>query len=285
MSNKFLEFQNQVEAVKARWAAGEITREECDDLIRQMQLQDDRWGDTWMLSPSGHWFRKAKGSSSWARDYPPQLVDPSTLPPVARMNLPQLGCAVHHCTRCSLHQGRTRAVPGEGNPHADIMLIGEGPGFHEDRQGRPFVGASGKFLEELLANIGYRRADVYIANVVKCRPPGNRDPEQTELDACSPYLDRQIELIDPKVIVTLGRFSMYRYFPAASISKIHGQPKRVGNRLVVPMFHPAAALHQPKWKPLIIQDFNRLPQLIADALAFRQEQPTPPVGSEQLSLF
>jgi uracil-DNA glycosylase family 4 len=202
---------------------------------------------------------------------------------VNHMTLDQLEETIHSCTLCSLHTGRTHAVPGEGPPNADIMFIGEGPGFHEDRQGRPFVGAAGKFLEELLASIGMTREQVYIANVIKCRPPGNRDPLPGELSACEPYLERQIQLIKPKVIVTLGRFSMYRYFPGASISKIHGQPKRVGNLLVVPMFHPAAALHQPKWRPLVEADFKKLPQFIVEAKGFGEEEPPP--QAQQLSLF
>ncbi len=202
---------------------------------------------------------------------------------ISQMTLEQLEEAVHACTLCPLSQGRTHAVPGEGPLNADIMFIGEGPGFHEDRQGRPFVGAAGQFLEELLASIGLTREQVYITNVVKCRPPGNRDPVPTEISACAPYLERQIQLIKPKVIVTLGRFSMYRYFPGASISKIHGQPKRVGNVLVVPMFHPAAALHQPKWRPLVEADFKKLPQFIAETKGFDDEEPPP--QAQQLSLF
>ena len=284
MSNPFIEFQNQVEAIKARCANGEINVDERDDLLRQMKLTDDQWGDTWMLSPAGEWFRKASGAKDWARDYPLALVDPSTLPAVSEMNLAQLAYAVHHCTLCPLHQGRTRAVPGEGNPHADMMLIGEGPGFHEDRQARPFVGASGKFLEQLLNDIGYQRKDVFIANVVKCRPPNNRDPQPDELSACQPYLDRQIELVNPKVIITLGRYSMNRYFPGASISKIHGQPHRFGQRLVVPMFHPAAALHQARFKPMIIEDFQKLPGFIAD-MTPKQANADDPPGAEQMSLL
>lgn len=202
---------------------------------------------------------------------------------INQMTLEQLEEAVHSCTSCSLHQGRTQAVPGEGPLSADIMFIGEGPGFHEDRQGRPFVGAAGKFLEELLASIGMTREQVYIANVVKCRPPGNRDPLPDELSACEPYLERQIQLIKPRVIVTLGRFSMYRYFPGAAISKIHGQPKRVGNAIVIPMFHPAAALHQPKWRPLVEADFKKLPGLITEAENYGDEAPPP--QAQQLSLF
>ena len=287
MSAQFHDFQQQVEVVKNQHLDGEITAAERDSRIRQMQLIDEGWGDIWMLSPTGEWFRKAKGSDHWVRDYPIALVEPANLPPISRMDLPQIARAVHDCTRCPLHQARTRAVPGEGNPEAEMMLIGEGPGFHEDRQARPFVGASGKFLEELLGSIGYKRADVFIANVIKCRPPRNRDPQPEELAACRDYLDRQIELVDPKVIVTLGRFSMVRYFPGESISRIHGQPKRVGDRLIVPMFHPAAALHQPKWRPQIVEDFQKLPHLIAEAATFRQaeDDEIEPDSAEQLSLF
>lgn len=285
MTNEFLEFKNQVELVKARQASGEISEQERDDQIRRMKLADDRWGDLWMLSPIGEWFRKAKGSERWIRDYPVELVDPTDMPPVSQMELHQIARAVHDCTLCPLHESRSRAVPGEGNPNAEIMLIGEGPGYHEDMQARPFVGASGKFLEELLENIGHKREDVFIANVVKCRPPRNRDPQAEELEACQDYLERQIALVNPKVIVTLGRYSMYRYFPGASISKIHGQPRRVGNRLVVPMFHPAAALHQPKWRPQIIEDFEKLPQFIAEAATFSQSKEIDPDSAEQLSLF
>jgi uracil-DNA glycosylase family 4 len=263
MSNQFEQFQAQVQDVKIRCENGEITETERDDLLRQMQIVDEAWGDTWMLSPRGEWFRQAKGGQGWARDYPLALMDSTGLPSIPEMSLPQVACAVHHCDRCFLHVGRTRAVPGEGNPHADIMLIGEGPGRHEDLQARPFVGRSGQFLEQLLNNIGYKRPDVFITNVVKCRPPDNRDPLPEELAACQAYLDRQIDLIAPKVIVTLGRFSMYRYFPGAAISKIHGRPKRVNNRLIVPMFHPAAGLRNPRWRDFIIEDFNRLPDLIA----------------------
>jgi hypothetical protein len=192
MTNPFLEFQAQVEAVKARQERGEITEAEQNDLLRKLKLKDDQWGDTWMLSPERTWFRKAKGSDKWMPDFPVALVAPDNLPPVPQMSLPQVARAVHDCTRCPLHEGRSRAVPGEGNPEAGLMLIGEGPGYHEDKQARPFVGASGKFLEQLLNDIGYRREDVFITNVVKCRPPQNRDPQQAELEACQDYLERQI---------------------------------------------------------------------------------------------
>jgi DNA polymerase len=188
------------------------------------------------------------------------------------------------CEKCILSQGRTNAVPGEGPDNADIMFIGEGPGFHEDRQGRPFVGAAGNYLTELLEGIGLRREDVYIANVVKCRPPRNRDPKPEEIEACRPYLDKQIELVQPKLIVTLGRFSMQRYFPGASISRIHGQPKRVGNVIYYPMFHPAAALHQPRWRTLVDEDFAKIPELLAKLDEIEEEEPDLP-QAEQLSLF
>lgn len=198
--------------------------------------------------------------------------------------------ATKTCTLCGLHVGRTRAVPGEGPPDAKIMLIGEGPGYHEDRQGRPFVGPSGQFLDELLGLAGLKRADVFIGNVVKCRPPQNRDPQPDEIKICTEtYLFRQIEAIDPRVIVTLGRFSMGIFFPGERISRIHGQPRHVGGRLIVPMLHPAAALHQPQNRPLIEADFRRLPAILAEAereaaaVAPPTRDEDPPL--EQLRLF
>jgi uracil-DNA glycosylase family 4 len=187
------------------------------------------------------------------------------------------------CTRCQLHAGRTNAVPGEGPEQADIIFIGEGPGFHEDKQGRPFVGAAGQFLEELLASIGLKREDVFITNVIKCRPPANRDPESGEIEACREFLDRQIELIQPKMVVTLGRFSMARYFPNAKISKIHGQPKKMDGVIYYPMYHPAAALHQPSLRRTVQEDMKRVPQLLAKMDQLAEEEP--PQQVEQLSLF
>ncbi len=192
---------------------------------------------------------------------------------------------VRICQLCALADTRKNAVPGAGRPDADIMLIGEGPGYHENEQGLPFVGAAGKLLDELLAAIGLNREDVYITNVLKCRPPGNRDPQQEEIDACQAYLDRQIELIDPAVIVTLGRFSMARWFPGARISAIHGQPMRIGARMVVPMFHPAAALHQPKYRPMLHQDFRQLPGFIAQLQAESVTESAAGQPPEQLNLF
>ena len=191
---------------------------------------------------------------------------------------------IRTCEKCILSQGRTHAVPGEGPEDAEIMFIGEGPGFHEDRLGRPFVGAAGKYLDELLGKIGIRREEVYIANVVKCRPPGNRDPRPEEIEACRPYLDKQIEIVRPRIIVTLGRFSMQRYFPGASISRIHGRPKRVGNVIYYPMFHPAAALHQPRWRSLVEEDMMRIPELLSKLDEIEEEEPKVP-QAEQLSLF
>jgi uracil-DNA glycosylase family 4 len=194
---------------------------------------------------------------------------------------------VEACQECILSQGRTHAVPGDGREDADIMFIGEGPGFHEDRQGRPFVGAAGKYLEELLEEIDLKREDVYITNVVKCRPPGNRDPQPDEIAACKPYLDKQIDLIRPRLVVTLGRFSMQRYFPGASISRIHGQPKRVGSVIYFPMFHPAAALHQPRWRNLLEEDILKIPDLLATLDQIEEEAVAAPEApqAQQLSLF
>ncbi len=200
-------------------------------------------------------------------------------------NLETIAEAVKVCTLCELCKSRHHAVPGEGKPNARIMLIGEGPGWHEDQQGRPFVGNSGKFLNELLAKAGVTREDVFITNVVKCRPPSNRDPLPDEIAACSRYLERQIELIDPDVIVTLGRFSMAKYFPGARISKIHGEAQEIGGRLIVPMYHPAAALHQSSLRGAIEDDFAKLPKLLAEVerdRAAASERESPP---DQLSLF
>ena len=191
---------------------------------------------------------------------------------------------IQACQKCILSQGRTNAVPGQGPEDADVMFIGEGPGFHEDRQGIPFVGAAGNYLNELLAKIDLKREDVYITNVVKCRPPGNRDPQPPEIEACRPYLDEQIALIHPRLIVTLGRFSMQRYFPGASISRIHGQPKRVGSVIYYPMFHPAAALHQPRWRSLLEEDILKIPGLLAKLDEIEEEEPEIP-QAQQLSLF
>ena len=179
--------------------------------------------------------------------------------------LAEISKQVEVCENCKLHFSRKRSVPGEGPANGEILFIGEGPGFYENEQGRPFVGQAGKFLDELLTTAGYDRSSVFITNVVKCRPPENRDPELDELTACAVYLDKQIETINPHVIVTLGRISMGKFLPAARISAVHGQSFRVNDRLVVPMFHPAAALHQPSLKSTIIADFSALPKVIEEA--------------------
>jgi len=197
--------------------------------------------------------------------------------------LDQIAREVSVCTACALHRSRLQAVPGEGPDNAAIMFIGEAPGWHENQQGRPFVGPAGQFLEELLASIGMKREQVFIANVVKCRPPENRDPLPDEIKACEPYLDQQIALIRPKLIVTLGRYSMAKFFPKESISKIHGLARRQGDFVVLALYHPAAALHQPRYKADIEADFQKIPQLLAEAA--KVEEASVEETPEQLSLF
>ena len=206
--------------------------------------------------------------------------------------LEKVAAEVSICTKCDLSKGRTKAVPGEGNPHARIMFIGEGPGFHEDRQGRPFVGPAGQFLEELLASINLKRADVFITNVVKCRPPGNRDPLPAQINACNNYLERQIAAINPQVIVTLGRVSMAKFFGGEKISAIHGRARKSDGRICIAMYHPAAGLHQASLKDVIRQDFKKIPLVIAEAERMATEstvKAAPPAKKEeppeQLALF
>lgn len=215
------------------------------------------------------------------------------LPPEQRRAaLEALAAEVRACDKCPLHAaGRTNAVPGAGNSAAEIMFIGEGPGFNEDRQGLPFVGQSGKLLDELLGMIGMRRAQVFITNVVKCRPPENRDPLPEEIATCTQaYLYRQIELIAPKVIVTLGRFSMGLFFPNAKITQIHGRAKWENGRAYLPLYHPAAVLrNMESLKPQMEADFRQIPQLLAE-WASRQsaaapESPPPAEPPQQLTLF
>ena len=180
------------------------------------------------------------------------------------------------CTRCPLYEGTLNAVPGAGNIHAEIMFIGEGPGFHEDKQGLPFVGRSGDYLTYLLNLIGLKREEVFITNVVKHRPPENRDPTPDEMLACKPYLDDQIALIDPLVIATLGRFSMARYFPDAKISQIHGQPKYADGRAYYPFYHPAAVLRNPGLRKTMEEDFHRLLEVMENVKKRRESGETPP---------
>lgn len=208
--------------------------------------------------------------------------------------LKEVARQVSTCQKCSLHYSRKKSVPGEGPFNAEILLIGEGPGFYENEQGRPFVGSSGKLLDELLTSAKLKREKVFIANVVKCRPPGNRDPLPDELLACSEYLDRQIAAINPKIIVTLGRISMARFFPVAKISEVHGQASVIKGRLIVPMYHPAAALRQTSLKSTLQSDFAHLPELLAQvrqeriiAEQIQSETPSAPKSDDatQLSLF
>lgn len=181
--------------------------------------------------------------------------------------LKELEAAVRGCPLCKLARTRTHAVPGDGSYTSVVLFVGEGPGFDEDKQGLPFVGRSGRFLTENLTRVGIQRADVYITNIVKCRPPENRDPAPEEIAACADYLTRQIGLINPRIIVTLGRHSMNRWLEGASITKVHGQVKNIGRgRVLLPMFHPAAALRNEMWRVEFERDMEKLPALIARAL-------------------
>ena len=209
-------------------------------------------------------------------------------------SLAQVAAEVSVCTKCTLHHSRKLAVPGEGPANAEIMLIGEGPGYHENELGRPFVGAAGSFLNDLLGQAGLKRSDVWIGNIVKCRPPGNRDPMPEEISTCNEYLERQIAAIDPKIIITLGRYSMGKFMPGAKISQVHGQMRRVGDRFVIAMFHTAAALHQAALKPSILADFAKLPGLLETARRALAKSPavggasvseTPKDEPKQMSLF
>jgi len=185
------------------------------------------------------------------------------------------------CRDCELAKHRTKVVPGDGAEDADLLFIGEAPGWHEDQQGRPFVGPAGQFLDELLASISLRREEVYIANVIKCRPPQNREPLPVEIESCRKWLDRQIEIIQPQMIITLGRYSLARYFPNDSIGKAHGKPRKLGSVIYYPMYHPAAALHQGSLRRTIETDMLRIPQILAQGKDLAQET----VESKQLSLF
>lgn len=198
-------------------------------------------------------------------------------------SLAEVAQRVAVCPDCDLCRSRVKAVPGEGPAKAEIMFIGEGPGWHENQQGRPFVGAAGQFLTQLLASIGLTREDVFITNVVKCRPPGNRDPLPDEIAACSKYLDAQLALIKPKMIVTLGRHSMARFFPGARISQIHGQARKENGVVYFPMYHPAAALHQQSLRATVEADMLKIPRLLAEMerIEERAQQPE----TTQLSLF
>lgn len=189
--------------------------------------------------------------------------------------LDAIGSEVAACTRCRLHEGRNRAVPGEGTAATEVVFVGEGPGFNEDKQGRPFVGQAGALLDELLASVLWSRKEVFITNVVKCRPPGNRDPEPDEIAACAPYLTRQLEVLDPALVVTLGRFSMARFSPGARIGQVHGTFRAADaesgapRALTFSMYHPAAALHQGSLKQTLFADMAGVPGALTDARAIR----------------
>jgi len=195
--------------------------------------------------------------------------------------LRELNEEIVRCQRCVLARNRTKGVPGEGAEDADIMFIGEAPGWHEDQQGRPFVGPAGMFLEELLTSINLKRSQVYIANVIKCRPQGNRDPLPAEIQACRPWLNHQIELISPRMIVTLGRYSMAMFFPGKSIGKIHGRAQQRDGVIYYPMYHPAAALHQRSLRQVIETDILRIPSLLATTNQVTEAKQQP----QQLNLF
>lgn len=206
--------------------------------------------------------------------------------PDPRTELEQLAIRVRACQQCPLGRLRTHAVPGEGPADAELMFIGEGPGFHEDKQGRPFVGSSGQLLDGLLQGIGWTRQDCFIGNVIKCRPPENRDPLPQEIEACRPYLERQIALIDPLLIVTLGRFSMATFFPpTARITRVHGQPLHLDRCIVLPLYHPAAVLRNPGWHKDLVEDFAKIPILLAEAWQMRTPPAAPPDDFEQLRLL
>jgi len=195
--------------------------------------------------------------------------------------LTELHAEIESCKNCELARHRTRVVPGEGPEDARLLFIGEAPGWNEDQTGRPFVGAAGQYLDQLIGMIGYKRSQVFIANVVKCRPPENRDPMPGEIMACGRWLERQLDLIKPRVIVTLGRFSMARYFPSETISKVHGRAKRIGSTIYFAMYHPAAALHQGNLRRVIEADILKLPAVLAEADKMEDEKERP----AQLNLF
>ena len=200
---------------------------------------------------------------------------------MATKRLEDLHAKILKCRKCGLWKTRTRAVPGEGPEKTNLLFIGEAPGWHEDQQGRPFVGPAGKYLEELLASISLKREQVYIANVIKCRPPSNRDPLPGEIQACSKWLAQQIELLCPKMIITLGRYSMAKYFPSQSISQVHGKAKKQDGIILYAMYHPAAALHQGSLRKIIEADMLKIPQILAQAEKLTEAETEP----QQLSLF
>jgi len=214
-----------------------------------------------------------------------------------RAALEAIAADVRVCTRCRLNETRTNAVPGEGDPDTEVMFVGEGPGFNEDREGRPFVGRAGGLLERLLGHIGWTRDDVFITNVVKCRPPDNRDPMPDEIAACAPFLQRQLEVLDPALVVTLGRFSMGTFMPGARITSAHGTTRPVDpatgarDATVLAMYHPAYALRNPAVEVESFDDMATVPGVLEDSRMRRRANRTPVLreavadASDQLSLF
>jgi len=202
--------------------------------------------------------------------------------------LEQIAEQVQKCKKCPLYEKATQGVSGEGSPDADIVFVGEGPGAEEDKQGRPFVGAAGKFLDEMIGLVGWKREDVFIGNIIKHRPPDNRDPLPDEVDACFPYLEAQIKAINPKLIVTLGRHSMNQFLPGSfKISKEHGKVFRRKGNYYVPLYHPAAALYHNALKQTLIDDFKKLPKMLEkvktmNANEIEIEEPPEEVASAKL---
>jgi len=194
-----------------------------------------------------------------------------------------LDAEIRACERCPLHKGARQAVPGEGSGEAGILFLGEAPGYNEDLQGRPFVGAAGQLLDQLLAGIGLDRTKVFITNVVRHRPPENRDPLPIEVQACDVWFKAHLEALRPKVVVTLGRFAMYKFLPGESITRVHGRPRRVDGVTVFPVFHPAAALHQPSLRAELVKDFDVLSGLLATERAAEKQEAV--VAAKQLDLF
>ena len=214
-----------------------------------------------------------------------------------RAALEVIAAEVRDCTRCRLHETRTRAVPGEGSQDTEVIFVGEGPGQNEDREGRPFIGRAGGLLERLLDHIGWTRDDVFITNVVKCRPPGNRDPEPDEIAACAPYLRRQLEVLDPAVVVTLGRHSMATFMPGVRITAAHGTARPVDpatgarDATVYAMYHPAYALRNPSVERESFDDAARIPEVLIASRERRSPTPAPLAPADpadaldQLTLF
>ena len=195
--------------------------------------------------------------------------------------LTELNAEIESCRNCELAKHRTRVVPGEGPENARLLFIGEAPGWYEDQSGRPFVGPAGQYLDQLIGMISFKRNQVFIANVIKCRPPDNRDPLPGEIQACGKWLERQLDIIKPRVIVTLGRYSMAKHFPGESISKVHGKARRISDTIYFAMYHPAAALHQGNLRKVIEADILKLPGVLAEADAMKEEKDKP----AQLNLF